>query len=103
MEQHDPTMVPQRWDFRGVIDLLLSWRESIGRKKDRGGKPTTALNEHLIFSRQQMTYLTRVVQPRILHSLQESQGDPNVIMRSSINRIRNMSPADATERDVRMR
>ncbi|RWW64653.1 hypothetical protein BHE74_00028091 [Ensete ventricosum] len=24
-------------DFRGVIDPLLSWRESIGRKRDRGG------------------------------------------------------------------
>ncbi|RWW30482.1 hypothetical protein GW17_00004946 [Ensete ventricosum] len=28
-------MVPQRRDFRGVIDLLLSWRESVGRKKGR--------------------------------------------------------------------
>ncbi|RZR78493.1 hypothetical protein BHM03_00003846 [Ensete ventricosum] len=28
--------VPRR-DFRGVIDPLLSWRESIGRKRDRGG------------------------------------------------------------------
>ncbi|RRT35555.1 hypothetical protein B296_00038910 [Ensete ventricosum] len=27
----------RRQDFRGVIDLLLSWRESIGRKRDRGG------------------------------------------------------------------
>ncbi|RWW13710.1 hypothetical protein GW17_00022559, partial [Ensete ventricosum] len=26
-----------RWDFHGVIDPLLSWRESIGRKRDRGG------------------------------------------------------------------
>ncbi|RWW15545.1 hypothetical protein GW17_00020620 [Ensete ventricosum] len=31
------TMVPQRWDFRGVIDPLLSWRESIGRKRSQGG------------------------------------------------------------------
>ncbi|RWW36960.1 hypothetical protein BHE74_00057978, partial [Ensete ventricosum] len=31
------TMVPQRRDFRGVIDPLLSWRESIGRKRGRGG------------------------------------------------------------------
>ncbi|RWW55055.1 hypothetical protein BHE74_00038333 [Ensete ventricosum] len=30
-------MVLQRWDFRGVIDPLLSWRESIGRKRGRGG------------------------------------------------------------------
>ncbi|RRT53570.1 hypothetical protein B296_00030836 [Ensete ventricosum] len=30
-------MVPQRRDFRGVIDPLLSWRESIDRKRDRGG------------------------------------------------------------------
>ncbi|KAJ8512088.1 hypothetical protein OPV22_002522 [Ensete ventricosum] len=30
-------MVPQRRDFRGVIDPLLSWRESIGRKRGRGG------------------------------------------------------------------
>ncbi|RZS03148.1 hypothetical protein BHM03_00033292 [Ensete ventricosum] len=29
------TIVP--WNFRGVIDPLLSWRESIGRKRDRGG------------------------------------------------------------------
>ncbi|RWW36717.1 hypothetical protein BHE74_00058238 [Ensete ventricosum] len=27
----------RRWDFRGVIDPLLSWRESIGRKRGRGG------------------------------------------------------------------
>ncbi|RRT57719.1 hypothetical protein B296_00030554 [Ensete ventricosum] len=27
-------IVSQRWDFRGVIDLLLSWRESIGRERD---------------------------------------------------------------------
>ncbi|RWV88941.1 hypothetical protein GW17_00048932 [Ensete ventricosum] len=26
-----------RWDFRGVIDPLLSWRESIGRKRGRRG------------------------------------------------------------------
>ncbi|RWV79157.1 hypothetical protein GW17_00059759, partial [Ensete ventricosum] len=25
------------WDFHGVINLLLSWRESIGRKRGRGG------------------------------------------------------------------
>ncbi|RWW06138.1 hypothetical protein GW17_00030551 [Ensete ventricosum] len=31
------TMVSQRRDFRGVIDPLLSWRESIGRKRGRGG------------------------------------------------------------------
>ncbi|RRT52949.1 hypothetical protein B296_00005744 [Ensete ventricosum] len=31
------TMVPQRRDFRGVIDPLLSWRKSIGRKRGRGG------------------------------------------------------------------
>ncbi|RRT35345.1 hypothetical protein B296_00050296 [Ensete ventricosum] len=30
-------MVPQRRDFRGVIDLWLSWRESVGRKRGRGG------------------------------------------------------------------
>ncbi|RWW43070.1 hypothetical protein BHE74_00051309 [Ensete ventricosum] len=30
-------MVPQRQDFHGVIDLLLSWRESIGRKRGQGG------------------------------------------------------------------
>ncbi|RRT52683.1 hypothetical protein B296_00036118 [Ensete ventricosum] len=30
-------MVPQRRDFREVIDPLLSWRESIGRKRGRGG------------------------------------------------------------------
>ncbi|RRT50990.1 hypothetical protein B296_00008482 [Ensete ventricosum] len=30
-------MVPQRRDFRGVIDPLLLWRESIGRKRGRGG------------------------------------------------------------------
>ncbi|RWW00036.1 hypothetical protein GW17_00037026 [Ensete ventricosum] len=30
-------MVPQRRDFCGVIDPLLSWRESIGRKRGRGG------------------------------------------------------------------
>ncbi|RWW43228.1 hypothetical protein BHE74_00051133 [Ensete ventricosum] len=27
----------RRQDFRGVIDPLLSWRESIGRKRGRGG------------------------------------------------------------------
>ncbi|RWV93450.1 hypothetical protein BHE74_00048470 [Ensete ventricosum] len=27
----------RRRDFRGVIDPLLSWRESIGRKRGRGG------------------------------------------------------------------
>ncbi|RRT41327.1 hypothetical protein B296_00034059 [Ensete ventricosum] len=27
----------RRWDFRGVIDPLLSQRESIGRKRGRGG------------------------------------------------------------------
>ncbi|RZS12330.1 hypothetical protein BHM03_00043749 [Ensete ventricosum] len=27
----------QKRDFRGVIDPLLSWRESIGRKIGRGG------------------------------------------------------------------
>ncbi|RZR87226.1 hypothetical protein BHM03_00014589 [Ensete ventricosum] len=27
-------MIPQRRDFRGVIDPLLSWRESVGRKRD---------------------------------------------------------------------
>ncbi|RRT67503.1 hypothetical protein B296_00001901 [Ensete ventricosum] len=32
------TMVLQRWDFRGVIDPLLSWRKSIGRKRGRGGR-----------------------------------------------------------------
>ncbi|RRT65262.1 hypothetical protein B296_00015918 [Ensete ventricosum] len=26
-----------RWDFRGVIDPLLSWRESISRKRGQGG------------------------------------------------------------------
>ncbi|RRT41960.1 hypothetical protein B296_00031295 [Ensete ventricosum] len=31
-------MVPQRWDFRGVIDPLLSWRESVGRKRGQGGR-----------------------------------------------------------------
>ncbi|RWV88009.1 hypothetical protein GW17_00049946 [Ensete ventricosum] len=30
-------IVPQRRDFRGVIDPLLSWRESIGREISRGG------------------------------------------------------------------
>ncbi|RWV78009.1 hypothetical protein GW17_00061091 [Ensete ventricosum] len=30
-------MVPHRRDIRGVIDPLLSWRESIGRKRGRGG------------------------------------------------------------------
>ncbi|RZS18530.1 hypothetical protein BHM03_00050821 [Ensete ventricosum] len=30
-------MVPQRQDFRGVIDPLLSLRENIGRKRGRGG------------------------------------------------------------------
>ncbi|RRT31652.1 hypothetical protein B296_00058233, partial [Ensete ventricosum] len=30
-------MVPQRRDFRGGIDPLLSWRESVGRKRGRGG------------------------------------------------------------------
>ncbi|RRT66142.1 hypothetical protein B296_00002553 [Ensete ventricosum] len=30
-------MVPHRRDFREVIDPLLSWRESIGRKRSRGG------------------------------------------------------------------
>ncbi|RWW73819.1 hypothetical protein BHE74_00018266 [Ensete ventricosum] len=29
-------MVSQRRDFYGVIDPLLSWRESIGRKRGRG-------------------------------------------------------------------
>ncbi|RZR98539.1 hypothetical protein BHM03_00027907 [Ensete ventricosum] len=33
----DNAMVPQRLDFRGVIDPLLSWRESVDRKKGRGG------------------------------------------------------------------
>ncbi|RZS29260.1 hypothetical protein BHM03_00062970 [Ensete ventricosum] len=28
----------RRWDFRGVIDPLLSWSESIGRKSGRGGE-----------------------------------------------------------------
>ncbi|RWV79636.1 hypothetical protein GW17_00059199 [Ensete ventricosum] len=27
----------ERWDFRGVIDPLLSWRESVGRKRGQGG------------------------------------------------------------------
>ncbi|RRT64914.1 hypothetical protein B296_00041474 [Ensete ventricosum] len=27
-------MVPQRRDFRGVINPILSWRESIGRERD---------------------------------------------------------------------
>ncbi|RWW44877.1 hypothetical protein BHE74_00049333 [Ensete ventricosum] len=31
------TMVPQRRDFHGVIDPLLLWRESVGRKRGRGG------------------------------------------------------------------
>ncbi|RRT34061.1 hypothetical protein B296_00055699 [Ensete ventricosum] len=31
------TMVPQRRDFRGVIDPLLSWRERVGRERSRGG------------------------------------------------------------------
>ncbi|RWW77569.1 hypothetical protein BHE74_00014267, partial [Ensete ventricosum] len=31
------TMVPQMRDFRGVIDPLLSWRESVGRERGRGG------------------------------------------------------------------
>ncbi|RWW80879.1 hypothetical protein BHE74_00010757 [Ensete ventricosum] len=30
-------MVPQRRDFRGVIDPLLSWRENVSRKRGRGG------------------------------------------------------------------
>ncbi|RWW37234.1 hypothetical protein BHE74_00057690 [Ensete ventricosum] len=30
-------MITQRQDFRGVINALLSWRESIGRKRGRGG------------------------------------------------------------------
>ncbi|RRT41260.1 hypothetical protein B296_00035899 [Ensete ventricosum] len=30
-------MVPQRRDFRGVFNPLLSWRESIGCKRGRGG------------------------------------------------------------------
>ncbi|RWW74393.1 hypothetical protein BHE74_00017672 [Ensete ventricosum] len=33
----DNAMVPQRLDFRGIIDPLLSWRESVDRKKGRGG------------------------------------------------------------------
>ncbi|RZR84990.1 hypothetical protein BHM03_00011911 [Ensete ventricosum] len=27
----------QRWDFHGVIDPLLSWRESVGHKRGREG------------------------------------------------------------------
>ncbi|RWV83347.1 hypothetical protein GW17_00055052 [Ensete ventricosum] len=30
-------MVPKRQGFRGVIDPLLSWRESVGHKRGRGG------------------------------------------------------------------
>ncbi|RRT64098.1 hypothetical protein B296_00023019 [Ensete ventricosum] len=38
-ESHGGDLIIQRRDFRGVIDPLLSWRESIGRKRDRrGGK-----------------------------------------------------------------
>ncbi|RWV94996.1 hypothetical protein GW17_00042417 [Ensete ventricosum] len=29
-------MVPQRWDFRGGIVPLLSWRESVGHERGRG-------------------------------------------------------------------
>ncbi|RRT32689.1 hypothetical protein B296_00047359 [Ensete ventricosum] len=36
-EDKADTMVPQRRDFCGVINPLLSWRESIGRKRDQGG------------------------------------------------------------------
>ncbi|RZR89972.1 hypothetical protein BHM03_00017789 [Ensete ventricosum] len=36
-EDKADTMVPQRRDFRGVIDPLLTWRESIGHKRGRGG------------------------------------------------------------------
>ncbi|RRT73201.1 hypothetical protein B296_00033666 [Ensete ventricosum] len=31
------TMVPRMRDFRGVIDPLLLWRESVGRERGRGG------------------------------------------------------------------
>ncbi|RWW12109.1 hypothetical protein BHE74_00015460 [Ensete ventricosum] len=31
-------MVPQKRDLRGVIDPLLSWRESVGRERGRGGE-----------------------------------------------------------------
>ncbi|RWW56065.1 hypothetical protein BHE74_00037239 [Ensete ventricosum] len=31
-------MVPQRRDFRGVIDPLLSWRESVGCERSQGGE-----------------------------------------------------------------
>ncbi|RRT65960.1 hypothetical protein B296_00009282 [Ensete ventricosum] len=30
-------VLKQRRDFRGVINSLLSWRESVGRKRGRGG------------------------------------------------------------------
>ncbi|RWW81148.1 hypothetical protein BHE74_00010486 [Ensete ventricosum] len=33
----DSVIVPQRRDFRGVLDPLLSWRESVGRKMGQGG------------------------------------------------------------------
>ncbi|RWV93269.1 hypothetical protein GW17_00044289 [Ensete ventricosum] len=33
LEDKADVIVLQRWDFRGVIDPLLLWRKSIGRKK----------------------------------------------------------------------
>ncbi|RWV82560.1 hypothetical protein GW17_00055933 [Ensete ventricosum] len=37
-ESHGGDLIIQRRDFCGVINRLLSWRESIGRKRDRGGE-----------------------------------------------------------------
>ncbi|RZS14663.1 hypothetical protein BHM03_00046387 [Ensete ventricosum] len=37
LEDKADVMVSQRWDFHGVIYPLLSWRESVGRKRGRGG------------------------------------------------------------------
>ncbi|RZR74477.1 hypothetical protein BHM03_00037318 [Ensete ventricosum] len=39
-------MVPQRQDFRGVIDPLLSWRESIGRERGQEVENTEAKSKY---------------------------------------------------------
>ncbi|RWW61647.1 hypothetical protein BHE74_00031270 [Ensete ventricosum] len=37
LREPDKSEDKAEWDFRGVIDPMLSWRESIGRKRGRGG------------------------------------------------------------------
>ncbi|RRT49181.1 hypothetical protein B296_00032528 [Ensete ventricosum] len=64
----------RRWDFRGVIDPLLSWRESIGRKRDRGGKYRGTLQVPRQDRRAETKELHKIDVDGLLIKIVESEG-----------------------------